>query len=369
MDLRAGEHFLSLSGATDLAHGYEIGTSKQICDLSLFIAKELNLNENDQLTVFYTSLLRFIGCTGFSSEEADIFKGDDIDFKKKFTLADPEDNTSNIKVLLGTLKNDPIHLLKTVFSMQNFYANLVTADCETASFLAAKMNLPSETVSALSQIHERYDGKGKFKANKKDKIHIAIRIIHVSHLFLISYLTGGINFALSMLKKRSGYQLDPNICDIFRINSTNLVSFIEDQNMTKRLSLFSKQFEETRSQEDIQNIFESYAHVVDLKSRFTNNHSKKMVSHIERAGAVLGYSKHKLKDLKYACLCHNLGISAVPSGLLDKPGSLSHIEKRKMELHPYYTQMILDGNDLFQTFRSAAVNHHEKADGSGYFKG
>lgn len=369
MSNRAGELFIPLSSTTDLAHGNPIGTTRELADLSLVLAKQLGLGVSDQLTTFYTSLLRFIGCTGFASEEAFLFKGDDIDFKKKFDLADSQDNANNLKMLFGSLKRDPIHLLKSVFSMQNFYANLVASDCETASFLAAQMNLPPDTVLALSQIHDRFDGKGKYKTNRKEEIHVAIRILQVMHLFLLSYKSQGKDFALLMLKKREKGHLDPTLCALVKKNISLFVECIEDHKCRERLESFSKMHEGMKKEEEIEKIFESFASVVDLKSRYTNQHSYRMANVAAAAGHQLGYSATQLNHLKKACLCHNLGIANVPTGILEKQGPLTEAEFHQLKLHPYFTNLILANHPIFQPFLSSAIHHHERTNGKGYYKG
>lgn len=366
---RPGELLIPLSGAPDLAHGYPIGTSRQICDLAIYISSELGINTEERITTFYTALLRFIGCTGFSAEEASIFNGDDIEFKRLFTLADPEDNPSNFGILFSKFKKDPIHLLKVIFSMKAFYSNLVTSDCETASFLSEKMLLPNSVALALSQVYERYDGKGKYGGRKKEQIHIATRIVQVVHLYLISYLAGGRELAFSLLKKRAGKQLDPDLCELVKKKSEIFELMILDEKHKDRLYKFSKAYERPGTTDQINLIFESFSDMVDIKSSYTTGHSRKMSEVVKLSSDLLGFNKERTQELVVASLCHNLGLTSVPNGILDKPAKLSFAEKKKIELHPYFTYLVLDNELLFRNIIGPAIHHHEKPDGSGYYKG
>ena len=75
--LRLAEATGVLSLATDLAMGQQLEHGLRTAVLAVRIAQALDLSEDDQVTVFYTGMLHFAGCTAESEIDARFF-GDEL---------------------------------------------------------------------------------------------------------------------------------------------------------------------------------------------------------------------------------------------------------------------------------------------------
>src|SRR5215468_9164703 len=75
--LRLAEAAGALSLATDLAMGQPLEHGLRTAVLALRVAQAMGLPEDDQVTVFYTGLLHFAGCTAESEIDARFF-GDEL---------------------------------------------------------------------------------------------------------------------------------------------------------------------------------------------------------------------------------------------------------------------------------------------------
>src|SRR5579863_7768402 len=75
--LRLAEAAGALSLATDLAMGQPLEHGLRTAVLTVRIARALGLPEDDQVTVFYTGMLHFAGCTAESEIDARFF-GDEL---------------------------------------------------------------------------------------------------------------------------------------------------------------------------------------------------------------------------------------------------------------------------------------------------
>jgi hypothetical protein len=78
---------------------------------------------------------------------------------------------------------------------------------------------PGEKVRhALAQCHERWNGRGGPKRLRADEIELAARIFHVAHDAEVLNRIGGIDRAVSIVRRRGGKQYDPDVaqrfCDI-----------------------------------------------------------------------------------------------------------------------------------------------------------
>ncbi|SDE46655.1 putative two-component system response regulator [Paenibacillus sp. UNCCL117] len=96
--------------------------------------------------------------------------------------------------------------------------------------------------------------------------------------------------------------------------------------------------------------------------------------HVERCG--LSLSAKKQSDIIGASILHDIGKSAIPEGILYKPGPLADYERKIIQMHTLIGVDIVDkifrelDDDLFESELSTAKNiilhHHERWDGSGY---
>src|SRR6266566_9547438 len=75
--LRLAEAAGALSLATDLAMGQPLEHGLRTAILALRLAQAMGLPEDDQVTVFYTGVLHFAGCTAESEIDAQFF-GDEL---------------------------------------------------------------------------------------------------------------------------------------------------------------------------------------------------------------------------------------------------------------------------------------------------
>ena len=78
--------------------------------------------------------------------------------------------------------------------------------------------------------------------------------------------------------------------------------------------------------------------------------------------------KRKIVSIRRAALLHDIGKLSVPNKILDKNGKLTAQEWETIRLHPYYTQRILEKIAGFKHLAFIASTHHEKLDGSGYYR-
>jgi HD-GYP domain-containing protein (c-di-GMP phosphodiesterase class II) len=108
--------------------------------------------------------------------------------------------------------------------------------------------------------------------------------------------------------------------------------------------------------------------VIDVKSPYTHAHSKGVTSAAVAIAATLGLEQEEIRIIGRAALLHDIGKLSVPNSILDKNGKLTAQEWETVRLHPYYTQRILERISGFKHLAFIASSHHEKLDGSGYYR-
>jgi HD-GYP domain-containing protein (c-di-GMP phosphodiesterase class II) len=66
---------------------------------------------------------------------------------------------------------------------------------------------------------------------------------------------------------------------------------------------------------------------------------------------------------------HDLGRTAVPNSIWDKPATLTRAEFDRVQLHSMLTEQMLRRVGALDALNQIAACHHEKADGTGHVKG
>mgnify|MGYP006278827645 CR=1 FL=1 len=100
---------------------------------------------------------------------------------------------------------------------------------------------------------------------------------------------------------------------------------------------------------------------------YTLSHSIEVSLLATMIGKWMNYSKKELKQLALAGLFHDIGKFKIPSHILNKPGKLTKAEFDIMKKHTIFGYNILDQTlGLSKNIAYAALQHHERVNGSGY---
>ena len=116
-------------------------------------------------------------------------------------------------------------------------------------------------------------------------------------------------------------------------------------------------------------IADAFALIIDAKSPFTFDHSRRVATYALAINSRLGDRGVDATRLRRAALLHDLGKLTVPNRVLDKPGKLDADEWALIKQHPAYTLSVLERVPAFEEFAIDSANHHEWIDGKGYCRG
>lgn len=100
---------------------------------------------------------------------------------------------------------------------------------------------------------------------------------------------------------------------------------------------------------------------------YTFSHSLRVSMLASMIGKWLGFSMERLKDLAMAGLLFDIGKLKVPEEILMKPGPLTSAEMEVMQKHAQLGYFVLLKTiGISQDVKFAALQHHERLDGTGY---
>jgi len=372
--LRLADLLAALSVVTDLGHGQPPENAMRSCLLATGLADRMGLGAEDVTNVYYATLLRYIGCTAYAHEEAAIFDGDEISGRAAITKID----TGNPQELLsfglrGVGRNAPplrrARLMATTLPrLKGALRELASSNCEVGAGMAKRLGLNTAVQQALLQLYERWDGKGEPHKVAGDALALPLRFSQVASQAVIFAQEGGVAMAISVVRRRAGTALDPAIVAAFQRYGPALLSQSAGADSWKAVVAAEPEPKYWIPLSQLDDVARAFADMVDLKLPFTRGHSTAVATLAEAAARSAGLPEEGIADLRRAALFHDLGRVGIRNGIWEKPGSLTDSDWEQVRLHPYHTERILSRSPALTPLARLAGMHHERQDGSGYYR-
>jgi HD-GYP domain-containing protein (c-di-GMP phosphodiesterase class II) len=372
---RLAETLAALSMVTDAAIGYPGETAVRATLVATRLAEDLGVGPQERSRIYYTTLLRYVGCTASAHEAVVHLSDDDVHVNHRLSMVDagrPMEAAGAIFSVLGRGRS-PLVRARRVASFAvhgSAVAHEVdTSHCEVATRLASRFGLDREVSAALYQITERWDGKGAPRKLRGDTIALPARYAVLAHIAAdaASHESGGDPAAV--VRRLGGTWLDPSLAAAFVTRADGLLEEIGQPDAWEQALAAEPAPFVTVSPQRIEDVAAGFADAVDLKSPYLQGHSTAVARLADVAAGVLGRSEEERRRVRCAGLLHDVGRVAVPTGVWEKPGPLSVAERDQVQAHTYLTERILTRSPALAPLASLAASHHERLDGSGYHRG
>ncbi|WP_334170863.1 HD domain-containing phosphohydrolase [Sinomonas sp.] len=363
--LRLAEFIAAVSLATDLGMGQPLEQGLRTCLVALELADAAGAKPDTVREVYYTALLRFLGCTADAFEAGQI-AGNDIALRAAIAPVlggSPATFLQAVMPALGAGLTGPRRAaLRTAFLVagpQRLRAG-VRAHCEAAEMLAVRLDLPAGVRSALGAAFEQWDGRGFPDGVKGESIPLAARIVAVARDIEVIARLAGEDAVKAALRERAGKSYDPELAAAALSQLARLLdAAVTDAAWEVALRSEPKPVAEIPS-DRVEAVLTVFADFADLKEPSRAGFSRAVAS--LAASAVPDHAER----LRQTALVQDLGRVGVPSGLGRSLGPL--VEERR-RLHPYYSERILARVPTTAPLARLAGLHHERLDGSGYYRG
>jgi DNA-binding CsgD family transcriptional regulator len=180
---------------------------------------------------------------------------------------------------------------------------------------------------------------------------------------------GGVERALSVVRRRAGASLDPAIAAEFCRAAPELLHGLDGPaiwDVTMAAEPGRPSILEDDMVDEGLRVFGDFA---DLTIPYTLGHSAAVAELAAAAGRLAGLDATECLVLRRVGCVHNVGRVAVTASIWNKPGPLSRDEQEKARLHPYYAERVLQQPELLRSLGQIAGRHQERLDGSGYPRG
>ena len=352
-----------LAVAQDHAFAQPAGSQLRATVLGQQLARAAGLDDAGQATTWWTSALRFLGCTGHAFDMAVVF-GDEIEMRADAMRADFANPFDMMRLMVthagpGTAG---LNRMRTVLSViaggkKAAEMNFRTA-CEVADVFAKRLDLEQDVRASLRASFERWNGHGLPTGAKGDAIPRPMRVAQLSQELEVLARIEGIERALTIIKRRRGKAYDPVLTDVALANARGWWDAVEPADPWDA-ALAVAPPSPPLSDEAARDALLVLADFSDLKSPWLGGHS--------RAVAELARAAHG-QDAEIAALVHDLGRVAVPNTVWDKTAALTRDERDRAETHTLVTEQLLRRVPFLARYAEVACAAHERIDASGYHR-
>ena len=168
-----------------------------------------------------------------------------------------------------------------------------------------------------------------------------------------------------ILNKMSGYFTQEDEDILISIGSSAGISL-------ENAKLFARQQELLEEQKVVFDSFIStLAASIDARDKITAGHSTRVRMYATLIAEEFGLDKKDLEIIQKAAALHDIGKIGIRDSVLQKEGKLTPEEYQHIQEHVEITHNILEKihmSDDFKMITEIACSHHEKFDGSGYYR-
>ncbi|HZL56347.1 MAG TPA: HD domain-containing phosphohydrolase [Bryobacteraceae bacterium] len=375
--IRIAQVLSALSFALDLTEGQPPGHAMRSCIVGMHIAREIGLPLAAQSDLYYALLVKDAGCSTNASKMMQILGSDDIAGKRDAVAMDwTRIGWESVHYALSHVKTGAPFLerARALFSLavhQKQNAKLLNEmRCERGSSIALKIGLSEAAARAILCLNEHWNGLGQPRGLRGEKIPLLSRIMNLAQTAEIFYRMNGPAEAVAVARRRDGRWFDPDVVQAFCSLAAREALWNDLENAGARVTALEPREDRLNADDaTLDNICMAFADVIDAKSPFTYRHSTGVAGAAVAMAQALSLSPAEVNTIRRAALLHDIGKLGVSNTILDKPGKLTDDEWTTMRMHPDYTHRILQRIPGFSGLSEIAASHHEKLDGSGYFRG
>ena len=364
----------SLSHALDLTEGQPVGHCLRSCWIGFHIGRELGLDDAALSDLFYTILLKDLGCSSNAARICELYLTDDLSFKRDFKTIDGSLGAALRFVMAKTglesgLSERIQALVNILKNGGQISSELIETRCQRGAEIARKMRFSRSVQEGIRALDEHWDGTGKPDGLLADEVPLASNIALLAQVLDIFHTEQGREAALSEARAREGTWFKPEIvaAALKAQEAPDFWDTLGAETLEKAVFSLAPAFEADVVDEDyLDEIAAAFSDVVDAKSPFTADHSHRVMLYADMIAAEMGLSEAHRRWLRRAALLHDLGKLAVSNQILDKPGKPDEAEWDAIKSHPLHSEKILERVAAFKDIAPLAGAHHERLDGKGY---
>ena len=364
----------ALGHALDLTEGQPLGHCQRCAWIGVHVGREIGLDEASLAELYYTVLLKDLGCSSNAARICELFLADDLTFKRDFKLVDGSMGAALRFTIAQTARGSGVaerfRSVLHVLQSRDVTRDLIETRCHRGADIAAKLRFPAAVQDGVRSLDERWDGTGKPEGLIGPAIPLYSRVALLAQVADVFLAEVGADEAAARVEARSGTWFDPGIVRAFlRVSAQPGFwdPLTEDHGDPAALAAIAPIAARMPVDADyLDDIAAAFADVIDAKSPFTAGHSQRVMLFSDMIAEELGVSAEHRRWLRRAALLHDIGKLGVSNKILDKPGNPDEAEWAAIRRHPVLGRRLLAKVPVLADTALVAGTHHERLDGRGY---
>lgn len=220
-ELRLAEIVSALSYALDMTDGQPAGHSIRCCWIGMHVGAAVGLSDAELSDLFYTLLLKDLGCSSNAARICALFVTSDYEFKRNAKLVD---NDSLAQVLRFVVSNTAVKsglaerlrgFINVAMTGGRIDREIVKTRCERGADIARQLRFSDAVAQGILDLDEHWNGGGHPVGHKGQQISLLARIALLAQVVDVFAMTAGPAAALDEEVRRSGRWFDPALVAAF----------------------------------------------------------------------------------------------------------------------------------------------------------
>jgi HD-GYP domain-containing protein (c-di-GMP phosphodiesterase class II) len=364
----------AFSYALDITEGQPPGHCVRACWIGSHIGIALGLDAAERTELYYTLLLKDLGCSSNAARICELYDADDRAFKQGYKTVGTGLAATIMFIARKTATARPLH--QRAAAIGNILSNgdriaqeLILSRCTRGADIARTLRFSERVADGIYRLDEHWDGSGRPDRLCGDAIPLFAQIALLSQVADVFHSHAGGAAAVDEVRRRYATWFSPNLVDVFCgiAKDEGFWLALTAPKLDARLPALLPKSERVDVDDDyLDAIAAAFGQVIDAKSPYTAGHSTRVAALALAIGEAMDVPVGRRRWLYRAALLHDVGKLGVSNAILDKPGSLDEHEWESMRSHAAHTQEILGRIGVLADIAPVAAAHHERLDGKGY---
>ncbi|MBF0120960.1 MAG: response regulator [Desulfobacterales bacterium] len=257
-----------------------------------------------------------------------------------------DDNSTNIDVLVNTLKHDYRLGVAKSGTKALEYASKYIPDLILLDIMMPEMNGYEVCANLKSSTHTQGIAiiflTAMSDASNKTKGFELGAVDYITKPFHVAEVKARVQTHLSLKKMKE------------EVNAQNLI--LEERIQEKTAQI----------QEMLKATIQAMALIGETRDPYTAGHQQRVAKFACDVAHIMGLSENQITTINFAGILHDIGKIRIPVSILNRPGKLLYAEFDLIKVHSETSYELLKNIPSPWPFAKIALQHHERLDGSGY---
>ena len=359
--------------ALDLTEGQPAGHSLRACYIAMRVAQRFGIDGPDLADIYYTALLKDLGCSSNAARIHELYGADDLEFKHAYKTIAPGLQATLQFVFAKTAEGASLRrrvaaIAKILRNGEKIAQEMIVTRCTRGSDIARELRFGEGVSAGIYHLDERWDGSGRPDALAGHDIPLAARLALLAQVADVFLQAGGPEAARFEVARRAATWLDPALAAVFveLAEEPDFWADLASPLLDARVAALAPLDVRAADEDFLDAITAAFGQVIDAKSPFTAGHSERVADFTEGLALSFDMLPARVRQLRRAAALHDVGKLGVSSAILEKPGKLDDVEWQAMRSHAAHTAAILSRIGPLADLAPIAAAHHERLDGTGY---